>query len=350
MLNWQFFHRFGVENIVRLLDSYDAPITPPNVPNEPLLVKKMSITELKRNVLRQMQNDFKRIDELSRIFHMDVQELSSLDATYKEMLRILHENKSRQERREVRCGSMLSSKSCKGGVIVNVNVSFVRTGHQIHRIFKQFLIDEIFDKTLSSFQMPYHEINEVISNKLKINRERHEELINKLISAPTIAQILPIVQIQFSIKRLLESYRFYKHMNDEAQFKEITTIANTFFYYMINAINENINAFHPAQDLCTVVLSQIGVFLQENQNIEGMNLLKTALKRPDLIQPISDLFVPSLTTPDVFLQLYKFIIDSHMKNCDPKILFVLLSKVCEFPPRFLSCENVDCNIHFFFGI
>lgn len=111
------------ENIVRLLDSYDAPIIPPIVPNEPLLVKKMSITELKRNVLRQMQNDFKRIDELSRIFHMDVQELSSLDATYKEMLRILHENKSRQERREVRCGSMLSSKSCKGAVFVNVNVS-----------------------------------------------------------------------------------------------------------------------------------------------------------------------------------------------------------------------------------
>lgn len=117
------FYRSGAENIVRLLDSYDAPITPPIVPNEPLLVKKMSITELKRNVLRQMQNDFKRIDELSRMFHMDVQELSSLDATYKEMLRILHENKSRQERREVRCGSMLSSKSCKGGVIVNVNVS-----------------------------------------------------------------------------------------------------------------------------------------------------------------------------------------------------------------------------------
>lgn len=310
------------ENIVRLLDSYDAPITPPNVPNEPLLVKKMSITELKRTVLRQMQSDFKRIDELSRMFHMDVQELSSLDATYKEMLRILHENKSRQERREVRCGSMLSSKSCKGGVIVNVNVS-ARADQNIPSKYLEKKNKTIFQ----SFQIPYHEINEVISNKLRVNRERHEELINKLISAPTIAQILPIVQIQFSIKRLLESYRFYKHMNDEAQFKEITTIANTFFYYMINAINENINSFHPAQDLCTVVLSQIGVFLQENQNIEGMNLLKTALKRPDLIQPISDLFVPSLTTPDVFLQLYKFIIDSHMKNCDPKILFVLLSKV-----------------------
>lgn len=111
------------DSIVRLLDSYDAPINPPIVPNEPLLVKKMSISEMKRNVLRQMQNDFKKIDELSRVFHMDVQELSSLDATYKEMLRMLHENKSRQERREVRCGSILSSKSCKGAVFVNINVS-----------------------------------------------------------------------------------------------------------------------------------------------------------------------------------------------------------------------------------
>lgn len=111
------------DNIVRLLSTYDAPIPPPAVPIEPLLVKKMNLTELKRNVLRTMQNDFKKIDELSRMFHMDVQELSSLDSTYKEMLRILHENKSRQERREMRCGSIVSSKSCKGGVFVNINVS-----------------------------------------------------------------------------------------------------------------------------------------------------------------------------------------------------------------------------------
>lgn len=113
------------DNIVHLLDSYDAPVAPPAVPIEPLLVKKMTLPELKRNVLRTMQNDFKKLDELSRMFHMDVQELSSLDSTYKEMLRILHENKSRQDRREIRCGSMLSSKSCKGSVFVNVTVSFL---------------------------------------------------------------------------------------------------------------------------------------------------------------------------------------------------------------------------------
>lgn len=72
-----------------------------------------------------MQNDFKKLDELSRIFHMDVQELSSLDSMYKEMLRVLHENKSRPERREVRCSWIVSSNSCKGGTFVSITVSFL---------------------------------------------------------------------------------------------------------------------------------------------------------------------------------------------------------------------------------
>lgn len=146
------------DNIVRLLGTYDAPIPPPAVPNEPLLVKKMNLTDLKRNVLRTMQNDFKKIDELSRIFHMDVQELSSLDSTYKEMLRILHENKSRQERREMRCGSIVSTKSCKGGVFVNINVS-----GKNHDIFTVNSWREKL-KTIFLFSAYFYEASNFLSN------------------------------------------------------------------------------------------------------------------------------------------------------------------------------------------
>lgn len=108
-------------------------------------------------------------------------------------------------------------------------------------------------------KLPYHDINEDIKKQLDKNRDRHEQLINKLISAPTPAQILPIVQIQLSIKRLLDTYQYFKQMRDEQQLKEIAAIANQFFYYMVDSINENINSFHPAQDLCTVALSSLGV-------------------------------------------------------------------------------------------
>lgn len=68
--------------------------------------------------------------------------------------------------------------------------------------------------------------------------------------------------------------------------------------------------------------------MRENQNTEGIKLLQMALRRPDLLQIIADIFTPSLTTPVNFLEMYKFIVESHMKKCDSKILFVLLSKVC----------------------
>lgn len=213
------------DSIIRQLGTYDAPHTPPPVKVDRLLLKEI---ELNRNVLIVMQNDFKKLVDLSRQFMMDVQELSSLDSNYKEMLPLLHENKYRTERKEFHCSSILSKKSCHGATYVSV-------------------------------QVPYHTINEVISNKLHTNRDRHETLINKLVMAPTQSQILPIVQIQYSIRRLLDIYRHMKQVNDQRQIKEIASIANTFFYYLINGINESVNAFHPAQDLCTVVLSQLGV-------------------------------------------------------------------------------------------
>lgn len=213
------------ESIIHQLSTYDAPQAPPPVQIERLLLKDI---EVNKNLLMSMQNDFKKIVDLSRQFNMDVQELSSLDSNYKEMLPLLHENKFRTEREEFRCMSMMSRNTCSGATYLSV-------------------------------QMPYHCINEIISNKLQTNRDRHELLINKLVSSPSLSQILPIVQIQYSIRRLLGLYRHMKLLNDQRQHKEIANIANTFFYYLINGINENVNGFHPAQDMCTVVLSQLGV-------------------------------------------------------------------------------------------
>lgn len=126
-------------NVANLLNSYDAPIAAPDVPIEPVLIKKLPLTELKRTVFRTMQTDFRKLIELSRIFHMDVQELSSLDSMYKEMFRNLHENKMRKECREIRCSSIVSSNSCKGSlfITIDVNVQWNFESNDI-RLFRKF--------------------------------------------------------------------------------------------------------------------------------------------------------------------------------------------------------------------
>lgn len=95
----------------------------PPVKIEQLLIKKPPITEFKKTALNVLQFDFKRLVEFARLFNIDVQEISSLDSTYKEMLKLLHDNKTRSVRKEIRCSSIVSSSSCKGSTYVTISVS-----------------------------------------------------------------------------------------------------------------------------------------------------------------------------------------------------------------------------------
>lgn len=127
---------------------------------------------------------------------------------------------------------------------------------------------------------------------------------------------------------------------------ELATVGIAFFYDILNGINEYMNIFPPSHELLTDVVSHLGVFIQDNQNTEGLRLLNTALRRPHLLQMISEIFTPSTTSPVFFLAMYKFVVESHMKKCDPKVLFVLLSKVRDLE-NFCLKDRRDRNLCIF---
>jgi len=68
------------------------------------------------------------------------------------------------------------------------------------------------------------------------------------------------------------------------------------------------------------------VFIQAEQAEQGLQVLRLALRRGDLVKLLAKVFVPCRTDAGHFLDMYQFLIDSHLKRCDTKILFVLLSK------------------------
>lgn len=129
------------------------------------------------------------------------------------------------------------------------------------------------------------------------------------------------------IRRILEMYKSAKLNAGSIGKDELSSVGIAFFYDILNGINEFMNVFPPSHELLTDVISHLGVFIQDNQNTEGIRLLNTALRRPHLLQMISEILTPSTTAPVYFLEMYKFVVESHMKKCDPKVLFVLLSKV-----------------------
>lgn len=119
---------------MRHLQAYDAPLAPPPVRIEPLVIKKTSYSELKKSALNNLQADFKKLIEFARLFNISVQELSSLDSSYREMFKVLHENKLRSVRKEIRCASKLSNNICKGSSYVTIDV-----GHAQQRIVQQLI-------------------------------------------------------------------------------------------------------------------------------------------------------------------------------------------------------------------
>lgn len=135
------------------------------------------------------------------------------------------------------------------------------------------------------------------------------------------------MQIRHSIRCLLAMYQTSKYTKQQTQVDTIKNIGLVLFYEIVNGINESVNLCQPSHELCAHALSALGVLIIENQNKEGLRLLKTAVNRSDLINMFSDLIVPSSTEPPYFLEMYKFIVDSYLRKCDSKILFVLLSKV-----------------------
>lgn len=59
---------------------------------------------------------------IRRLFNISVQELSSLDSSYREMFKMLHVNKLRSVRKEIRCASKLSTNICRGSNYVTIDV------------------------------------------------------------------------------------------------------------------------------------------------------------------------------------------------------------------------------------
>lgn len=172
--------------------------------------------------------------------------------------------------------------------------------------------------------------NESIKVKIQNNRDRCNKLAELQISNIPQDFTRSVVQIRHSIRCLLAMYQTSKYTKQQNQVDTIKNIGLVLFYEIVNGINESVNLCQPSHELCAHALSTLGVLIIENQNKEGLRLLKTAINRSDLINMFSDLIVPSSTEPQYFLEMYKFIVDSYMRKCDTKILFVLLSKVSSF--------------------
>lgn len=180
--------------------------------------------------------------------------------------------------------------------------------------------------------------NDQVARKQEQNRERHDKIIEEMLSLNVDGFALAIEELSAQIHQLLQ----------QSNNKQTTSIGVKFFYHVVDNMNDKTMQFQPTYDFYSQLLEELGVsrrdykvsnlmylnvclyskqiFIQAEQADEGLALLRLALKRGDLVELLAGHFVPCRTDFKHFLRMYQFLIESHLQRCDTKILFVLLSK------------------------
>lgn len=223
-----------------------------------------------------------------------VSEHKAVDGAYRDAVRLAYSNEASIRLKSVSCARVF--ENCQGATTIRLE-------------FKEA------------------KANEHVKHRIEDNRELQKQMIVKETCAPDPKVVDAHFCLSNVIQQLLDRYEKLQHaQSDKSQCEAILKIGTSFFYEILKDINEEVQSCPVTQELYSETISKLGTFVQQNHNTEGINLLKLALQRPNLVNLIAEMFTPSVCAPQYFLEMYKSLVDSYAKRCDPQLLFVLFSK------------------------
>lgn len=225
---------------------------------------------------------------------MMVSEHKAVDGAYRDTIRLAYTNESSIRLKSVSCTRVFDNCS-HGSTTIRLEFSEAKT-------------------------------NEFVKSRLEDNRDFQRQIITKESKLPDPKVVDANFCMHNVIEQLLERYGYHHKRGEKDQCEKILKIGTSFFYEILNELTEEIQACPVTQELYSVTISKLGTFVQQNHNTEGANLLKLALQRPNLVNLIAELFAPSVSAPQYFLEMYKSLVQAYAKRCDPQLLFVLFSK------------------------
>lgn len=280
-------------SIAERLETYDKPLAPPPLfeiaKNPPM--PKTYLGNSARNVF---QRNFKDINEHAKKFSDMINEHKQFDQIYMNLISMMYKNVSHTIRKRVSCGS-----DCTGNATISLQYQ-----------------DSVLD-------------NKIVE-KVENNRRLYENVLKQEAAIPSAKVVEAVSQILDATQYLADSYDQLKRGNpnnvDVKHLEKIHSNGVKLFYEMISYMKEHILACPISEDVCNYCAAKLGVFIQDNHNVEGYKLLETALSRPDLINLIGELFSPTLSPAPYFIDMYRIMIDSHFKKCSEHTIFVLFSK------------------------
>uniref|UniRef100_A0A336MQE8 CSON004001 protein n=1 Tax=Culicoides sonorensis TaxID=179676 RepID=A0A336MQE8_CULSO len=275
-------------NIAERLESYDKPLDPPEVfdirKNPPMPKNNFNLNK-----------SLKDLSDHARKFNEIINEHKQLDQIYLNLISMLYKHTSRTIKKRISCGN-----ECSGSASITL-------------------------------QYQDSKLDTKVIEKIETNRRSYENVTSQESATPILKVVIAISQILNATQFIDDYYKKIKHsdFNDpqaKAKFNDVNSDGVKLFYLMISYMKEHVIACPISEDVFNYCAAKLGIFIQDNHNVEGFKLLEIVLSRPDLINLIGELFSPTLSPAPYFIDLYRIMIDSHFKKCSEHTIFVLFSK------------------------
>ncbi|XP_037885384.1 ectopic P granules protein 5 homolog isoform X1 [Glossina fuscipes] len=280
-----------MERIKTHLCSYDRYLPPPiyvkpqlNLPNE-----------LTKSTLNELKDKLKILTATARKFYIKTSELSAISRSYMEEIIRLYKMITYEEMKVKNCNYWVYNHKCRKPA---------RIITQLQRIHKDERVQQNVDNC----------------------RRRHETIINEMLNENVDKFAQHVVQIGQTIRLLLMRQECEETKSDSALAELKNETGIKFYYYIVDNMNEMTINFNATNKFYSELLTDLAILIQENQEKQGLTILELSIKRTDLLKQLSVALVPCRTRPTFFINMYKYLIDSHLRQCDPNTLFVLFSK------------------------
>ncbi|XP_004534242.1 ectopic P granules protein 5 homolog isoform X2 [Ceratitis capitata] len=272
------------ERIKQHLSSYDKRLEAPTFTKPVVSIP----TEITKSTFSELKEQLKTLNSMATKFHYHTSELNSLNRNYLEKVMKLQKMVAYEEIKLKSCNSLLFNRQCSNPARIITKLEKIR-------------------------------VDSAVEAKINKNIERRDKIINGMLTL-NVEEFARCVEPLSCIMRILIA------SNATQRSTVATNTGIHMFYTIVENLTDVTMKFQPTNDLYSQLLCDLNIFIHENQEQQGLSILELVLKRPDLIKQLSGAFVPFRTPPQSFLNMYKFLVDSYLKRCDKKILFVLLSK------------------------
>ncbi|XP_073818455.1 ectopic P-granules autophagy protein 5 isoform X2 [Musca autumnalis] len=281
----------AIQRIKSHLSSYDKQLPPPIYVKPDLRIQQ----EITSNTAKELKDKLKILTNTATKFHFKTSELNSINRNYMDNIVQLYKMVPYEEIKIKNCNSLVFNRRCSNPARIVTILEKIRKDEQVQQ-------------------------------KVDAFRERHDKIINEMLHENVEEFARSVGEIGQIIRLLLTREPTTTNSPHDVVERLKCSTGIAFFYHVIENMSEITMKFNATNKFYSELLNDLGVFIQANQEDEGLKILELALKRPNLLKSLAGVFVPCQTRPPYFLKMYKFLIDSHLKLCDTKILFVLFSK------------------------